>query len=91
MWGNERRNCKQIHPDSWLSITPFSSTRLDKVKNLQPVLQAGALGGSDVTSGDVELAGRSRRPAAFVLDFFLIVATLLTGWVTWYLFVAGDG
>lgn len=44
-----------------------------------------------MTSNDVELASQGRRLAGFVLDLFLIVITLVIGWVIWYLFVAGDG
>ncbi len=44
-----------------------------------------------MTSNDVEIASQGRRLAGFVLDLFLIVITLVIGWVIWYLFVAGDG
>ena len=44
-----------------------------------------------MTSNDVELASQGRRLAGFVLDLFLIVITLVIGWVIWYLFVAGGG
>ena len=44
-----------------------------------------------MSNSDTVLASQGRRLAGFILDSFLIVITLLIGWVIWYLFAARRG
>jgi uncharacterized RDD family membrane protein YckC len=44
-----------------------------------------------MSNSDTVLATQGRRLAGFILDSFLIVITLLIGWVIWYLFAARRG